>query len=140
MKDYKQTKFRAIIPFSGGIDSTAALYLTLKDNPNDNYCVFRVDLINGTSGSRIIQERQAVEQILAKLEEMGIKNFSYRQLSFDYSSLGPPPVWDSEIINFVSNIIIQDHPEINEFIEGAIADDYEQEGFKEEIEEETQSL
>ncbi len=138
--NYKESRFKGIIPFSGGIDSTFSMFLTLKENPNDNYCVFRVDLLNGNSGSRIIQEQRAVEAILDKLSGFGINNFKYRSLSFDYSSLGPPPVWDREIINFVSSIIIQDHPEICEFIEGTIADDYLQEGFNERLEKITRIL
>ena len=32
--DYFNEKFDAIVPLSGGIDSTAALYKALKENPN----------------------------------------------------------------------------------------------------------
>jgi 7-cyano-7-deazaguanine synthase in queuosine biosynthesis len=127
------TKYRGVIPFSGGIDSTAALYLTLTQNPNDHYLVFRVNLWNGTSGSRTIREEQATEEIIAWLHRNGINNFDYKRLSFDYSSLGPPPIWDSEVINFTASVVIQAHPEISEFIEGAIKDDYDQDGFQERL-------
>ena len=126
---YRTTKFRGIIPFSGGIDSTAAVYRILKANPSDNYVLFTVSLINGTSATRSILEEKAVNEILQKLIRENISNFSFKKLSFDYSSLGPPPVWDSEIINFMASIIIQDKPEITEFIDGAIKDDYLQDGF-----------
>ena len=124
-----KSNFKGIIPFSGGIDSTASLYLTLTQDPGEQYLVFRVDLWNGTSGSRTIREAQSTDSILEKLRESGITNFSFRKLSFDYSSLGPPPVWDSEVINFMAAVAIQAHPEISHFIDGAIWDDYQQEGF-----------
>ena len=131
--DYRTTKFKGIIPFSGGIDSSASLYKTLKDNPNDNYLVYFVKLINGNSGNRILQEERAMHQILDKLGELGMNNFVLKKTEFDYSSLGPPPVWDSEIINFVAAVIVQDKPEISEFIEGAIWNDFQQEGFDDRI-------
>ena len=133
--DYSSTSFRGVIPFSGGIDSTAALYKTLTENPNEYYLIYRIQLINGTSGHRTIRESMAAEKILHWMEAQGINNFAFRSLSFDYSSLGMmPPVWDSEIINFVASVVVQAKPEIFEFIEGAIKDDYEDEGFEERLE------
>jgi 7-cyano-7-deazaguanine synthase in queuosine biosynthesis len=126
-------KYRALIPFSGGIDSTAALYLTLTANPNDRFLVFKVNLYNGHSGSRTIMEERAVNAILDELRQMGIHNFTYRRLSFDYSQLGTPPIWDSEAVNFAAATCIRAQPEIHEFIEGAIADDFLQPGFDDRI-------
>jgi len=129
----KATKYRGIIPFSGGIDSTAALYLTLTQYPDDQWLVFRVNLLNGSAANRMVKEEQAVIAILDSLRSKGINNFTYRRLSFDYAQLGPPPVWDSEVVNFAAATCIRAHPEITEFIEGAIADDYEQERFDDRI-------
>ncbi len=121
--------FKGIIPFSGGIDSTAALYLTLTQNPNKQYLVFKVLLINGENGSRTVKEEQAVLAILDALRNKGIQNFTYRRLSYDYSQLGPPPIWDSEAVNFAAATCIRAYPSIEEMVEGAIADDYLQDGF-----------
>jgi 7-cyano-7-deazaguanine synthase in queuosine biosynthesis len=126
-------KYRALIPFSGGIDSTAALYLTLTQHPDENFLVFKVNLFNGHSGSRTIMEERAVNAILDELRKMGINNFTYRRLSFDYAQLGTPPIWDSEAVNFAAATCIRAFPEIYEFIEGAIADDFLQVGFDERI-------
>jgi 7-cyano-7-deazaguanine synthase in queuosine biosynthesis len=122
--------FKGIIPFSGGIDSTAALYQILTQNPDKYYLVFKVLLINGENGSRTVKEEQAVNAILDALRNRGIRNFSYRRLSYDYSQLGPPPIWDSEAVNFAAATCIRAYPSIEELIEGAIADDYLQEGFE----------
>lgn len=126
-------KYKALIPFSGGIDSTAGLYLTLTRYPNDNFLVFKVNLINGSSASRTVMEERAVNDILDELRKMGINNFTYRRLSYDYSQLGFPPIWDSEAVNFAAATCIRAYPEILEFVEGAIGDDYLQEGFQERL-------
>lgn len=128
--DYENTKFRGIIPLSGGIDSTAGAYKTLRENPEDNYLIFRIDMVHGTSGHRTTREAMATEKILSWFENNGIKNFAFRELRIDYSSLGMmPPVWDSEVVNFAASLVIQAKPEIREFIEGAIKDDFEEIGF-----------
>ncbi len=128
-----KTNYRAIIPFSGGIDSTAGLYHTLTTYPNDHFLVFKVVLINGECGSRSVKEEQAVNAILERLRALGIQNFTYRRLSFDYSQLGPPPIWDSEAVNFAAATCLRAHPEIYELVEGAIYDDYLQQGFQERL-------
>jgi len=131
---YENTKFRGIIPLSGGIDSTAGAYKTLTENPNDNYLIFRIDMVHGTSGHRTTREAMATEKILFWFENNGIKNFAFRELRIDYSSLGMmPPVWDSEVVNFAASLVIQAKPEIREFIEGAIKDDFEEKGFDERL-------
>lgn len=121
--------FKGIIPFSGGIDSTAALYLTLTQNPNKQYLVFKVLLVNGENGRRTVKEEQAVLAILDALRNRGIQNFTYRRLSYEYSQLGPPHIWDSEAVNFAAATCIRAYPSIDEIVEGAIADDYLQDGF-----------
>lgn len=125
--------YRGIIPFSGGIDSTAALYTTLTEYPNETWLVFKVNLINGSAASRTIQEELAVNAILDELRAMGIQNFRYKRLAFDYAQLGSPPVWDSEVVNFAAATCIRANPSIGELIEGAIADDYLQAGFDERL-------
>lgn len=132
--DYNQTQFKGIIPFSGGIDSTAGLYHTLTEKPKENYLVFHIDLINGTSGNRYILEKKAVSNIITVLQKKEISNFAFKQLSFDYSVFDIPLVWDSEVINFVAAMQVRAHPEMDVFIEGAIKDDYEVDGFKERLE------
>lgn len=129
--DFETTKFKGIVPLSGGIDSTAALYVTLKENPNHNFLVFRIDMVHGTSGHRTTREAMATEKILSWLYNKGLKNFGFRELRIDYSSLGMmPPVWDSEVVNFAASLVIQAKPEISEFIEGAIKDDFKDAQFE----------
>lgn len=134
MLNYQNTKFDAIIPLSGGIDSTAGMFKALTENPNKNYLVFRIDMVHGTSGHRTTQEARATENILEWFTQNGFSNFGFRELRIDYSSLGmTPPVWDSEVVNFAASLIIQAKPEIKEFIEGAIKDDYDELGFEERL-------
>lgn len=123
------SNFKALIPFSGGIDSTAALYLTLTQRPDEHFLVFKVNLINGASASRTVMEERAVNDIMDELRRMGIHNFTYRRLSYDYSQLGFPPIWDSEAVNFAAATCLRAYPEIDEFVEGAIGDDYLQSDF-----------
>jgi len=131
MLDYHSTKFHSVIPLSGGIDSTAAAFISLKENPNKNYLIYRIQLLNGTSGHRTIREDLSTEKILNWFEQNGLTNFAFRKLSFDYSSLGMmPPIWDSDAVNFIASVVVQAHPEIDEFIEGAIANDFEDPGFQ----------
>ena len=125
--------FRALIPFSGGIDSTAALYHTLTQAPEDHFLVFKVVLRNGECASRSVKEEQAVNHILEALRARGIHNFTYRRLAYDYSQLGPPPIWDSEAVNFAAATCIRAYPSIEYMVEGAIWDDYQQEGFQERL-------
>lgn len=122
--------FNAIIPFSGGIDSTAALYQTLTQHPDQHFLVFKVILLNGECASRSVKEEQAVNAILDALRADGIHNFTYRRLAYDYSQLGPPPIWDSEAVNFAAATCIRAYPSIQYLVEGAIWDDYQQEGFQ----------
>ncbi len=132
--DYHQDDFFGIIPLSGGIDSTAALYSTLKSNPDKNFLVFRIDMVHGTSGHRTTREAMATEQILGWLSKNGLENFAFRELRIDYSSLGmTPPVWDSEVVNFAASLVIQAKPTIQVFIEGAIKDDYAELGFEDRL-------
>ncbi len=126
-------KYTGIIPFSGGIDSTAGLYLTLTQNPDKYYVVFKLVMLNGENASRTVKEEQAVNNILDALRAKGINNFTYRRLSYDYSQLGPPPIWDSEAVNFVAATVVRAYPEITEFIEGAIYEDFLQEGFQDRL-------
>jgi 7-cyano-7-deazaguanine synthase in queuosine biosynthesis len=123
------SNFKALIPFSGGIDSTAALYLTLTQRPDEHFLVFKVNLINGASASRTVMEERAVNDIMDELRRLGIHNFTYRRLSYDYSQLGFPPIWDSEAVNFAAATCLRAYPEIDEFVEGAIGDDYLQPDF-----------
>lgn len=127
------TDFRALIPFSGGIDSTAALYHTLTQDPDQHFLVFKVILINGECASRSVKEEQAVNHILEALRARGIHNFSYRRMSYDYSQLGSPPIWDSEAVNFAAATCIRAYPSIRYMVEGAIWDDYQQEGFQDRL-------
>jgi 7-cyano-7-deazaguanine synthase in queuosine biosynthesis len=127
------TNYKALIPFSGGIDSTAGLYHTLTTYPDAHFLVFKVVLLNGENGSRTVQEELAVQAILEALRARGIYNFTYRRLAFDYSQLGSPPIWDSEAVNFAAATCLRAHPEITEMVEGAIYDDYLQEGFEERL-------
>lgn len=129
--DYHQTKFDGIIPLSGGIDSTALIYKVLKENPDQKFLVYRVDMVHGTSGHRTTQEAQATESIVQWLFEQGLTNFCFKRLSIDYASLGmTPPVWDSEVVNFFGAMLIQAHPEINTFYDGAIKDDFDDPDFQ----------
>jgi 7-cyano-7-deazaguanine synthase in queuosine biosynthesis len=138
---FESTKFHGIVPLSGGIDSTAAMYKTLKENPDKNYLAFRIDMVHGTSGHRTTQEARATEKILAWFQQNGFENFGFRELRIDYSSLGmTPPVWDSEVVNFAASLVIRAKPEISEFIEGAIKNDYEEEGFEKRLEKIAQIL
>lgn len=123
--DFETTKFDSLVPLSGGIDSTAALYKVLKENPSKNYLVFRVDMVHGTSGHRTTREAMATEKIIAWLFKNGFPNFCFREVGINYASLGmTPPVWDSEVINFFGAMLIQGKPEISEFIDGAIENDF----------------
>jgi 7-cyano-7-deazaguanine synthase in queuosine biosynthesis len=129
--DFETTKFDSLVPLSGGIDSTAALYKVLKENPTKNYLIFRVDMVHGTSGHRTTREAMAADKILKWLYQNGFKNFCFREVRIDYSSLGMmPPVWDSEVINFFGAMLIQGKPEISEFIDGAIKDDFKDPDFQ----------
>jgi len=131
--DKKQNSFRGLIPFSGGIDSTAVLYKTLTNFPNDRFLVFKVNLISSTSANRTIKEIASVENILNKLRKIGISNFEFKKMQFDYSAFIPPPVWDSEVINYAAALCLLDHPEIYEYMEGAILNDFEEQGFNERL-------
>ena len=135
MLDYETTNFDTIIPLSGGIDSTAAMLQALKTSPEKKFLIFRIDMVHGTSGHRTTREAMATEKILSWFSNNGYKNFSFRELRIDYSSLGmTPPVWDSEVVNFGASMVIQSKPTINEFIEGAILDDFDGDGFVDRLE------
>lgn len=126
MKNRKQ--FRGIIPFSGGIDSTAVLYKILSQYPNDHFLVMKVCLYNSISANRMTKEKLAVDAILLKMRELGFHNFEYKELEYHYPSLGIPPLWDSEIVYFAAATCIRAYPEIRELYEGVTADDYVGEG------------
>jgi 7-cyano-7-deazaguanine synthase in queuosine biosynthesis len=134
MLSFESTDFDTIVPLSGGIDSTAAMYWCLNQFPEKKFLAFRIDMVHGTSGHRTTQEARATEKILSWFGNNGFTNFGFRELRIDYSSLGmTPPVWDSEVVNFAASLIIQAKPSINRFIEGAIKNDFEDAGFEQRL-------
>lgn len=126
----KQQNFHGLIPLSGGIDSSALLYHTLKENPDKAFLVFKIDLISSTSASRTIKEKNAVRNICEWLRHQNLHNFKFIEMRFDYSAFSPPPVWDSEVVNYAAALCLLAHPEIKVFYDGAIKNDFEDPDFQ----------
>ncbi len=74
-----------LLNFSGGIDSTHALYFYLKNNPDKNLVVHHVIL----QSARTNQEYTAVQNILAWCKEHKLNNFYYSE---SVLSLGDIPM------------------------------------------------
>lgn len=128
------SEIKTIIPFSGGIDSTAVLYSMLKENPNEQFLIVHVLLINGESFNRYKLEHESVKNILKRLKELGFNNFEYKEASMDYLSAGEiPPVWDIEALNLIMAIYVRD-TSVNRFIKATNFDDFQQDDFLDRIE------
>lgn len=92
--------------FSGGIDSSGALYRVLTEYKNMEVHAHHIHLINSENRDRA--EKAACEKIVSKLKKTGFK-FDYTESTMQIDL----PVWDVYMVWFVAGLIVQTDLEIN---------------------------
>jgi len=97
-----------LLHFSGGMDSTYVLYSFLRDNPDEFVLVHHIQLRHHAE-DRLVEEQQAVDNILNWLRKNGFNNFIYHQSAFDYGSLPRISIKDIQIVALFTGIIIRTH-------------------------------
>jgi 7-cyano-7-deazaguanine synthase in queuosine biosynthesis len=94
-----------LIHFSGGQDSTYALWDWLRKNPDKRCLVHHVHLQNPME-TRDKEESRAVKKILRWLRDKGMKNYVYYDSGFQYGSL-PGFVKDIQVVAMFTAIILR---------------------------------
>lgn len=100
----KEIQPTTLIQLSGGIDSAYVLYKWLKENPNEYCLVHHINLINHEGRNKF--EKKAVYDILAWLDENGLKNYFYLENTFDYGNLSFI-IKDVEVCGFHIAVILR---------------------------------
>lgn len=125
--------YKAIIPISGGIDSVALVYNTLKSNPDNQYLLLHIYLKNGESQDRCELELTATRNAIDYFQHNNLSNFDYKEAVLDYESAGEiPPVWDIEAVNFLVGTYMRG-VKINIYIKATNKEDFAQENFTERL-------
>lgn len=128
-----QEIYDVIIPLSGGIDSCAAAYHWLRDNPNKKALLLHIQLVNGESKYRQLMEHKASHDIIAYFKQDGLNNFTFKQSQLDYVSAGQiPPIWDIEAVNFLVGTYMRGF-KINSYIKATNKDDFDQINFEDRL-------
>jgi hypothetical protein len=112
---------RVVVLFSGGIDSTAALYRVLTEYPEFQVLVHHVKLM--TSENRHQAEAIAVKGILKWLRK---KQFNFRYEEMEFKS--PYPLWDAHIYGMTTGAICMITNDITHFATGATYTTYDDQG------------
>ena len=129
----QESKYNAIIPLSGGIDSCAVAYYWLKDHPNERALLLHIHLVNGESKDRCKLEHKACKEIISYYNQEGLNNFDYKEARLDYQSAGEiPPVWDIEAVNFLVGTYMRGN-KIATYIKATNKDDFAQEDFQDRL-------
>lgn len=119
--------YKTLINFTGGLDSTYALWDYLKTNPNDWFLVHHCNLKNFQK--RDVEEAKAVKNIINELKRMGHCNFDYVETTFDYGSTNTM-IHDIEVIGFLTGVLLRDtRCRINSIAITASADDFLQKSY-----------
>lgn len=120
-------KYHTLINFTGGLDSTYALWNYLKNNPNEWFLVHHCNLKNHQK--RDVEEIKAVKNILNELKRMGYNNFDYVETTFDYGTTNTM-IHDIEVIGFLTAVLLRDNRRrIGAVSITASADDFTQKSY-----------
>jgi 7-cyano-7-deazaguanine synthase in queuosine biosynthesis len=95
-----------LLHFSGGQDSTYALYSYLRDNPKKHLLVHHVNL-NHKAEDRVNQEAAACKKIMRWLRANGYGNFTYLESSFSYGDLPRISIKDIQVVAMFTGIILR---------------------------------
>ncbi len=120
----KTDKKRTLVMFSGGIDSTAALWHVLH-NP-DQYGEVMVHHIHIKNlEARWRAEAMAIKQILEYMKKHVDHPFSYTESTIALPHFGKKFIYDVEIISFISGYMTSRDDSITKVVIAATATDFE---------------
>lgn len=116
---------KTLVMFSGGIDSTAALWHVLQ-NPEE-YGQIHVHHIHIQNiEARWRAEAAAVKSVLAYLQEHIPTQFTTSESAINAPHLGGKFLFDTEIISFMTGYMTSRDPDISKVVIGATGTDFAQ--------------
>lgn len=107
-----------LVMFSGGLDSTGALYRLLTETDSQLH-VHHIDIQN--IENRWIPERYATAKIIDLCQKF--RNFKFSTSTYEFLQFKNFFTWDNDIVRFVAAQIARDDPNINKVALGKCADD-----------------
>jgi 7-cyano-7-deazaguanine synthase in queuosine biosynthesis len=116
-----------LLMFSGGLDSTGALYTLLREGARVH--VHHAHLHN--IENRVVQEAQAVQKVLRILERT--YHFTYSESSHKYPMMNGVFPMDADILSLVAGELCIANKDFTAVAIGMIADDLQQPGDQERI-------
>lgn len=96
--------YQRLVMLSGGVDSTAALYLYLKNNPTHWVYVHHCNM--KCSKNRLIAETRAARNVVEWIRLNVSKNITYTETDFSYKDL-EHIVQDIELMGFITGLILR---------------------------------
>lgn len=120
----KDGKNRTLVMFSGGIDSTAALWHVLhhpKDYGEIHVHHIHIQNIEG----RWQAEASAVKNVLKYMKKNAPSPFSYSESTINTPNFGNKFLYDVEVIGFVTGYMTSRDPNISKVVIAATATDFE---------------
>lgn len=116
-------KNRTLVMLSGGIDSTAALWLVLnKPKEYGEVLVHHVHIQNVEA--RWKAEADAVKAVLTYMRENAPAAFSYTESSMNTPHFGRHFLYDTEVTGFITGYMTSRDPRITKVVFGATGSDF----------------
>jgi len=106
------TRPTIVLMFSGGLDSTACLYLLLTREEYQKYDIHVHHIILKNEENRYKAESIAVSNVLEYFHSRDYRLFSYSESVFEYPSFNGSFMWDSDIYNLVAGSFAGTNPNI----------------------------
>jgi 7-cyano-7-deazaguanine synthase in queuosine biosynthesis len=95
-----------LLHLSGGQDSAYVAYKWLKENPDERILLHHINLRHSKE-DRLIHEKKAVKDIINYFKSVGLRNFLYKESSFDYGTLPLITIKDIQIVSLFTGIILK---------------------------------
>ena len=114
--------------FSGGVDSTGALWKLVTEDQYKNYKIFAHHIDMRNKEGRSNSEEIAVQKIIVELCKMGYQDrFTYTESSFDYTFLDresfPGFVKDAFVVSFIAGMMCNGNRFIDYVVTGRTKSD-----------------
>lgn len=115
-------KNRTLVMFSGGLDSTAALWHVLnRPKKYGEVHVHHIHIQNFENRWRA--EAMAVKAVLDYMREHTSASFTTSESTFNTPHLGPYFLYDTELVGYMTGYMTSRDPQINKVVTGATGTD-----------------
>jgi 7-cyano-7-deazaguanine synthase in queuosine biosynthesis len=97
-------KYQRLVMLSGGVDSTASLYIYLKQNPTHWVYVHHCNMLS--PGNRVKEETRSARDVVEWIKQNVSENITYTETDFSYRDLAHI-VQDIEVMGFLTGLILR---------------------------------